>query len=139
MNADLVAQRAIARMTKEGADALNEMEKTVATAWLFAAGVGNSGFTGYFNSTRGDLAYYAPEALTAIGAPQLAELAAKANAVFGAKGPPRNRLIRREFVRALTPELRRRLAELEQQYYSSEEDIDELLEKYVTQEAHVHG
>lgn len=135
MNADLFAQHALSRLAKVGADALTDQEKTVATVWLFAAGVSNSGFIGYFSSSRGDLACHAPDALAAIGAPRLAGIAAQANAVFGSKGPPMNRGFRRELTRGLSSECRRRLALLDQQYFDCDEDIDELLEHYVTAHA----
>lgn len=131
MNADLVAQHALTHLAKAGAGGLAEVEKTVAAVWLFAAGVGNNGFTGYYRSTRGDLAFHAPEALAAIGAHQLAEIAAQANFVFGANGPPADRQLRRECVRKMSQEDRRRLAQLEERYFTCEEDIDELLEAYL--------
>lgn len=135
MNADLVAQHALSRLATVGADALTENEKTVATVWLFAAGVSNSGFVGYFSSTRGDLAYHAPDALAAIGARRLAAIAAEANTIFGPHGPPRNRGFRRELTRGLSLEQRRRLALLEQRYFDCDEDIDDLLEQYVAAHA----
>lgn len=131
MNTDLAAQHALDRLKREGIEALTETERTLAAAWLFAAGVGNSGFAGYFSGTRGDLAFCAPPALRAIGAPQLAEIAAEANAVFGVDGPPQSRAARRTFVRALPPSAQLTLDALDRRFHDSEEDIDALLEKFL--------
>lgn len=131
MNTDLFAQHAIDRLAKGGINSLSETEKTVATAWLFDAGVTNTGFASYYLSSRGDLAFNAPEALRMIGALELAEIAAKANAVFGSSGPPRNRAARRELVKALPATARHRFAELELRQSRCEEDVDALLDEYL--------
>lgn len=131
MNADLAAQKALDRMAKDGVDALSERDRTVAAVWLFAAGVGNGGFAGYFAGWRADLAGHTPAALRAIGARQMADLAVEANAVFGAEGPPRDHKARREAVRKLPEAARRAFAAMDKRYFGCEEDIDQLLEDFV--------
>ncbi len=133
MITDLTAQHALDRLAKYGAGALSDTERTVATLWQLEAGVGNSGFTGYFSSSRGDLAWYAVDALRDVGAPELAEIVAEANSiVFGRIVPPHSRIVRRELVHALPEESRQKLAELDLRFENCSEDIDELLEKYLS-------
>lgn len=119
------------RMSRAGVDSLSESEKTLAAVWLFAAGVGNGGFAGYFRSWRSDLALHAPSALRAIGASHLAGIATEANSVFGADGPPADRDARRSLVDALPESGRRTLTDLDTRYFSCEEDVDELLESFL--------
>ena len=131
MNTDLAAQRAIDRLNKNGFDALTETDKTLAAAWLIDAGVGNNGFARFFASKSGDLAFHAPTALRMIGATQLAEIAAEANAVFQPAGPSRDRKTRQALVRAFDEPTRRALDALDERYYACSEDIDECLEAYL--------
>lgn len=133
MNTDLAAQHAIDHLAHEGVDALSGREKTLASAWLFEAGVSNSGFGGYFASTRGDLAFFAPAALRTIGAFELAEIAAEANAVFGPEGPPKDRTQRRLRMHRLPASAPDTFERLEERFSGCEEDIDELLDAYLNQ------
>ena len=94
MNADLACQHAFDRLAKVGFEALTEKEKTLATVWKLEAGVMNEGFTHYYSSADGDLAFHGPVALEGIGARSLAQLVRQANALFGPAGPPRDRAIR---------------------------------------------
>lgn len=135
MNTDLMAQKCLDRIAKEGPESLTERERTLAAVWLFAAGVGNGGFAGYFSSHRADLAAEAPAALRAIGARQLARLAAEANAVFGAHGPPADHAARRDRLHALPEDTRARLGELDRRYFDCEEDVDALLERFLQADA----
>ncbi len=131
MNTDTAAQKAIDRLARVGFEGLTEPEKTLATVWTFAAEVANRGFVKYFSRPAGDTAFYAPDALRKIGATGLAEIAAKANAVFGAGGPPPDRNVRLGLVSKLDDAARQSLATLETRYFESPEDVDDLLEAYV--------
>jgi hypothetical protein len=131
MNSDVAAQKAFDRLAKVGFEQLTETEKVLATVWTFAAEVANHGFVKYFSRAAGNTAFHAPAALTAIGAPGLAEIAAKANAVFGDGGPPADRDVRLGLVRALDDKARKSLETLETRYFESPEDVDELLEAYL--------
>ena len=66
-----------------------------------------------------------------IGAVGKAEIAVRANNVFGAGGPPRDRKKRRAIVRTFNDETRRMLQGLETLFYESQEDVDDLLEVYL--------
>jgi hypothetical protein len=131
MNTDIAAQKALDRLAKVGFEKLAGREKILAAVWTFEAGVANRGFARYFSSPAGDMAFYAPTALKTIGAQGMAEIAAKANEVFGANGPPRDRKTRRERVRAFGGEIKRLFEALETRYYESKEDVDDLLEAYL--------
>jgi hypothetical protein len=114
-----------------GPDASTAREKVLAAAWLFEAGVGNGGFIGYLTGKRGQLAREAPAALREIGAPHLAALAEEANAVFGEGGPPADRSQRQRQLRA-QPDVKVVLARLYERYAHCEEDIDELLDAFLS-------
>lgn len=131
MDTDLSAQRAMDRIASEGFEAASEVDRVLATVWLFAAGVANEGFAGYFASTRGDLAFFAPKALQMISAFQLAVVAEKANAPFGPDGPPKERTRRRDTMRDLPESTRRLFADLESEFFDCAEDVDDLMEAFL--------
>lgn len=131
MIADLAAQKAIDQLRKHGAATLSDIDVTVAAVWLFCSGVANSGFERYYSGWRGDLAHRAPEALRAIGAVTLAEIATAANAVFGPEGPPRERAERLARVRALPERVLETFEALENRYYACDEEVDARLERYL--------
>lgn len=131
MNTDIAAQRAFDRLAKVGFEMLAEHEKILAAVWTFEAQVTNRGFARYFSSSAGDIAFYAPTAFKTIGALRKAEIAARANGVFGAGGPPRDRRARRELVRAFDAKARKSLDALETEFYQSLEDADDLLEVHL--------
>lgn len=130
MIVDLAAQRAMDRLAKVGFDRLSEAERILATVWQFAAGVANQGFAGYYGSRRGDLAFYAPTALRAIGAEELATIAAEANAQFGVAGPSPEPQARAEQIKELGEAAGCAFAALEQRYFDAEESIDACCEAW---------
>jgi hypothetical protein len=131
MNADLAAQRALDRLAKVGFEGLSDTERVLATVWLFDAKVANGGFAAYFSGPAGDLAFYAPRALTAIGADQMARIAARANGLFGPAGPPQGRDARRESVRGFSAAKGPEIDVLEALFYECPDDLDELLEAFL--------
>ena len=134
MNTALAAQRALDQLKIKGFDALTDTERTLATTWLIESGVNNGGFAEFFASSRGDVAFNAPVALRTIGASQLAEIAAEANAVLAPAGPPRDRKIRQALVRAFDESKRRALATLDDRYCACTEDTDLLLEVFLARQ-----
>ena len=134
MNTDLAAQRALDQLKKNGFDALTETEKTLATTWLIESGVNNGGFADFFASSRGNVAFNAPAALRAIGANQLAEIAAEANLVFALAGPPRDHPTWQALVHAFDESKRRTLATLDERYGACTEDTDLLLEDFLARQ-----
>lgn len=90
----------------------------------------NTGFEGYVSSHHGDLAFHAPTALRLIGARELAELAEEANAQFGVDGPVRDRRVRSAQLKAESESAQRTYARLDDRFFASKEDVDELLDAY---------
>jgi hypothetical protein len=131
MNTDLAAQKAFNQLAQVGFEKLTDPDKILAAVWTFEAGVANRGFASYFSSSAGDMAFYVPTALKTIGAVGMVEIAAKANAVFGVAGPPKDRKERRALVRTFGDETRQTLTALETSFCDSPEDIDQLLEIYL--------
>jgi hypothetical protein len=131
MNTDVAAQKALDRLAKVGFEMLTDNEKTSAVVWTFESQVANRGLARYFASSAGDMAFYAPTAFKAIGALQKAKIAADANEVFGAGGPPGDRKTRLELVHAFGAEAARAFDALEREFYQSPEDVDDLLEAYL--------
>jgi len=131
MNSDLAAQQALDRLAKAGFDGLSPADRIAASVWTFEAGVANRGFRLYFTSAAGDMAHYVPTALKTIGAVERAEIASRANAIFGVGSQPLERARRRERAGSLSEEAREELRNLEIRFYDSREDVDELLETYL--------
>ena len=89
---DIIAifETALSKFDGGNFDSLSETDKILVTIWGIEADVNNGGFDQYYFNGAGDQAYYAPTALAAIGARQMAEIASRANALFGPEGPPRS-------------------------------------------------
>lgn len=134
MTTDLAVQASLDRLEKVGFALLTDVERTLATVWLFDAGVSNTGFAGYYSGKRGDLAFHAPTVLRAVGATQLAEIAAEANALFGPDGPPTDRQLRRERMGSFPVSALLAFAALDARYAGCEEDVDELMEAFLARE-----
>lgn len=84
---DEVFRQACARFNGENFERLDEVDKILITIWGLEADVNNGGFDQYYFNGSGDLAFYASDALQAIGAHQMASIVASANQVFGPDGP----------------------------------------------------
>ena len=85
---------------------------------------------GYYVSRRADLAFYAPSALQKIGAAELAAIATEANALFAPDGPSPDHKVRAEQLRQLGEPVRCQFTALDDRYFDTEEDVDELLETW---------
>jgi hypothetical protein len=131
MNTDVAAQKALDRLAKVGFEMLAENEKISAVVWTFESQVANRGLARYFAGSAGDMAFYAPTAFKAIGALRKAKIAADANEIFGAGGPPGDRKTRRELLHAFGAEATRSFDALEREFFQSPEDADDLLEVYL--------
>ncbi len=115
-------------LNRSGFDALHREKQVLVTVWLFESKVANGGFAIYYHARAGDLAHFAPAALAEeINAPQLAALAAKANAVFGSAGPPQYREARRPAMDGLDPAAKDRWKTLEERFFECPQDCDELM------------
>ncbi len=65
-----------------------------------------------------------------IGATELAAIATEANALFGPDGPAPDHKVRAEQLRQLGGPVRRQFTALDDRYFDTEEDVDELLETW---------
>ena len=130
MIADLESQRALDRYHQVGISGLTDEEKTLATIWYFESKVANNGFTGWFKSKEGELAPYAPTAFRNVGAPTLAKIAERANAVFGPSGISPKKAEREYQVASLSPVDLKVLEQLEIEYAEYPTDLDDRLETY---------
>jgi hypothetical protein len=131
MIADLAMQRALDAYHRAGANRLSEQDRTLATLWYFESEVENNGFAHFYRSPAGELAAFAPAAFRAIGAPDFAAIAERANAVFGSAGVPAGQAERAQAVARLGPAARAVFDVLEDEYTASELDLDPLVEAYV--------
>jgi hypothetical protein len=132
MIADLAMQRALDAYHRAGANHLTEQDKTLATLWYFESEVENNGFEHFYHSKAGELAAFAPAAFRAIGAPDFAAIAERANAVFGSGGIPATQAERAQALARLSASARSVFDVLEDEYTASELDIDPLIEAYVS-------
>lgn len=130
MIADLEIQHALDRYREAGIAGLTPAEKTLATIWHFESKVANGGFQRWYKSAEGELAAFAPHAFRAVGALKLAELAARANAAYGAGGIPADRAERQARLAALPASAQALFDQLEVEYQECEDDLDERLETY---------
>jgi hypothetical protein len=86
--------RACALYDGHNFDRLDEVDRVLVTIWGLEADVNNGGFDQFYFNSSGDLAFFAPVALRLIGAKKMADIVARANAVFGTDGPARSRSAR---------------------------------------------
>jgi hypothetical protein len=129
--ADKATINALKRLDQVGFDSLTELEKVLSAIWALEAEVNNGGFDQFFFNSAGDLAHYAPNALKQIGAFQMAELAERANSVFGPGGPPKNWEERRFLVRQFSEKEEKILDEVTSAFYKYPDNVQALVEQFV--------
>jgi Domain of unknown function (DUF4375) len=110
---------------------LSAAEKVFVAIWGLEADVNNGGFSQYYFNSAGDHAMHAPGALRAIGANAMADIVTKANAQFGAGGPPVDWEERRDALEALRDKADAAWDELSGQFQNYPDDLTELLYAYV--------
>lgn len=130
---DIATELALKRLEEGNFDSLNERDKTLSTIWGLEAEVNNGGFDQFFFNSAGDLAFYAPTALRAIGAHRMAALAEEANSVFGPSGPPRHWEARQAQVIQFSQETKTHLDRLDRLFYEYPDNIGALLKVYVAE------
>ena len=96
-------------------------------SWLDAE-VRNGGFSQYYFNSAGELAPHAMKAALSVGAPEIAAIVQKANALFGKNGPDPDRNKRMDQLSKIDPKA---LAELDKRYYKSAERLTEILPRFV--------
>lgn len=80
--------------------------------------INNGGLDQYYNNSRADCAHELPDMLREIGMPHLADLVARANAVFP-KGPPANRSVRLAMFDHLGDDASNQWNELTNEYFKN--------------------
>ena len=127
-----VSEAVWAREAKHGIKGLTEPEQTFLRVWNLEAEVNNGGFAQYFENSAGDHAVGTPDALRAVGAPEMASLVEQAMQPFGPSGPPADRDARSKAIQALPASARELWDQLDGQFYklaSPEEGLRALVDK----------
>ena len=115
---------------QHGIENLADAERAVICTVLLEAEVNNGGFDQYFFNSSGNWAKYTLAALASVGAWHTAALFRKALAVFPDGQPSDDRAIRwQQMDRIADSQI---FSELDQAFYKEEDDLTELLYKYIT-------
>jgi hypothetical protein len=127
-----VTNLVIAAVAGRRFEELTEAERVIVTVWGLEADVNNGGFDQYFFNSWGDYAFFAPSALERIGAPTMAAIASRANAVFGPDGPPRDRFVRQDKLLQLGESAADLLNDLDNEFYRYPDPLSTLMHEYIT-------
>lgn len=127
-------EKALEKLGLIGIDALSEKDKVVASIFALEAEVNNGGFDQFYYNSAGDLAFYVPQALRKIGAHKTAEIAEKANSIFGENGPSRDHVKRHHQLAGFGEKHDDFLGELDDQFYEYPHDLYALLEEYLVKQ-----
>ena len=119
---------------------LSGAERVFVAVWTLEADVNNGGFDQYYLNSSGDHAWFAPQALRAIGAEKTARIVERANAPFGADGPPPDRDSRSAAMVGLAEEVQELWTDCDQNFYAYPDDLTTLLAAYVrSHESEIEG
>jgi hypothetical protein len=132
MIADLAMQKALDRYHQAGIPGLTDAEKTLAAIWYFESKLENGGFEHFLQSKEGELAALAPAAFRAVNAEKLAQIAERANAIFGANGVPARKEERAAHLKTMGSTAGDLFDQLEREYEEADTDLDERIEAYLT-------
>lgn len=114
-----------------GWSGLSDPERIFVCVEDVEAEVNNGGFHQYFFNSAGDHAQEASAAFEAIGARHTARIVRDACAVFPDGQPPEIREERQELLEQLGEDALSRLGELDDSFYEYQDNIEELLVKFV--------
>ena len=120
---------ALGRFDGSNFDQLSETDQVLITIWGLEAEVNNGGFGQYYFNGAGDQAFFAPTALSLIGASKMAGITAEANAAFGSGGPPRQPAERDAFLDRIKGTTS--WDDLDRASYEYPDDINALLVAYL--------
>jgi hypothetical protein len=124
-------ENALLKFDGNNFDRLDGVDRILVAIWGIEAEVNNGGFHQYYFNGAGDQAFFAPNALAVIGARRMAEIARKANSLFGPGGPPRSREDRQARLEALTANDESPWDELDGSFQAYPDDIRALLEAFL--------
>ena len=123
--------KALVNLGLNGLDSLSEAEKVVASVFALDVEVNNGGFDQFFVNSSGDLAFFVPQALRIIGAPNSATIAEKANAIFGELGPSSDSIVRGNVLQSFGEKYDEYLEALDSKFYEYPHDLYALLTQYL--------
>ena len=126
-----LSDRVVPRSWEEPFAELSEPERVFVAIWTLEADVNNGGFDQYYGNSSGDHAWFAPDALRAIGAATMAGIVERANAPFGPEGPPVSREERLARLEAVEDGAEEVWGELEEAFYDYPDDLTGLLYRFV--------
>jgi hypothetical protein len=126
-----VSNLVLASARERGFEHLTETEQVIVTVWEVEAEVNNGGFDQYYFNSSFD-PRFAPSALEKIGAPKMAAIVSRANAVFGPEGPARDRFVRQEKLEQLGESKKELLNKLDNEFYGYPEPLTTLMHRYMT-------
>jgi hypothetical protein len=118
------------RASTQGLASLNASQVAVMTIWELEGEVNNGGFDQYFFNSAGSQARQAVSSLELIGAGKAADIVKRAVALFGQAGPSENRGLRQDQLEKLSDADRKKLAELDSEFFDYPDPISDLLAKY---------
>lgn len=116
----------------KGAASLEENELLAYVIWWFEAELNNGGFRQYFFNSAGDFALETYGALQKIGAVETAELLQSAMKIAFNGKAPKDRNERQGLLESEEDQKEEALGELDSRFYSSNENIVELVNKYLS-------
>ena len=110
---------------------LNEEEKNFLYLEILEAEINNGGFDQYFFNSSGDYAIEALEALKKVGAFKTAKIVEEAYSHFPENPIPKDNEKRQEILVAIDLKVSEKWKLLEDEFYSNDENIGELVLSYV--------
>jgi hypothetical protein len=124
------AKRVVDKYFKHGFSSLNPTEQVFYCVWAADGEVGNGGMHAVcYNSSGNELAHF-PAAFEAIGATQKAQLFQKLIEAFQPEKPSQEHEKRVQQHKALSQQAKSQIDDLDEEYFASKENIDDLLHQY---------
>jgi len=117
-------------LDNKGFDPLSPPQKHYYAVFIYDAEINNGGHSQYFANSSGDHWKSALEGLTAIGAITRAKILREATSLFGTGGPSIGNDPRHRQLASFSKQQDKLLDELDNTYYSSDENIEALLAQY---------
>lgn len=109
---------------------LSRAEQIFVAIWELEAEVNNGGISQYYWNSAGDQASQVPDALEIIGAPAMANIIRRANALFP-DDPPADRDARERLLESIGSELNEKFDKLTDEFCEYPENLSALLNDFV--------
>ncbi len=131
------AQQVCDKAAESHLNQLNEFERVAFLVWIADGEVRNGGMHAICYNSTGDYLPYLPEAFRKIGANRKASLFERLSRVFGDRGPSTDHAIRIQEHASLPESSNDIIDSLDANYYSTNENIDELLFTYLERNGYI--